>query len=93
MAERKHKKAMKGMSVKSGDKRSTKSGAGMTKKGVAKYNRRTGGNLKTAVTEKNPSKSRAARRKSYCARSAGQMKMQIKKKNLVLKVQIEFIVS
>ena len=53
------------MSVKSGDKRSTKSGAGMTKKGVAKYNRRTGGNLK---------KSRAARRKSYCARSAGQMK-------------------
>ena len=74
MAERKHKKAMKGMSLKSGDKRSTKSGAGMTKKGVAKYNRRTGGNLKTAVTEKNPSKSRAARRKSYCARSAGQMK-------------------
>ena len=74
MAERKHKKAMEGMSVKSGDKRPTKSGAGMTKKGVAKYNRRTGGNLKTAVTEKNPSKSRAARRKSYCARSAGQMK-------------------
>ena len=35
MAERKHKKAMKGMSVKSGDKRPTKSGAGMTKKGVA----------------------------------------------------------
>ena len=41
---------MSGMSQKSGDKRSTKSGAGMTAQGVAKYNRRTGGNLKTAVT-------------------------------------------
>ena len=66
---------MKGMSIKSGDKRPTKSGAGMTAKGVAKYNRRTGGNLKAAVTESKPSsKARAARRKSYCARSAGQMK-------------------
>jgi len=68
------KDTMKGMSIKSGDKRPTKSGAGMTAKGVAKYNRRTGGNLKTAVTEKNPKGKRAARRKSYCARSAGQMK-------------------
>ena len=66
---------MSGMSQKSGDKRSTESGAGMTAKGVAKYNRRTGGNLKTAVTEKKPSKMRAKRRKSYCARSLGQMKM------------------
>ena len=73
-AKSRRKDNMKGMSVKSGDKRPTKSGAGMTKAGVAKYNKRTGGNLKTAVTEKNPSKSRAARRKSYCARSAGQMK-------------------
>ncbi len=68
------KDTMKGMSIKSGDKRPTKSGAGMTAKGVAKYNRRTGGNLKTAVTEKNPKGKRAARRKSFCARSAGQMK-------------------
>tara|TARA_Y100001938_G_C8085906_1_gene432017 strand:- start:1566 stop:1871 length:306 start_codon:yes stop_codon:yes gene_type:complete len=68
------KDTMKGMSIKSGDKRPTKSGAGMTAKGVAKYNRRTGGNLKTAVTEKDPKGKRAARRKSYCARSAGQMK-------------------
>ena len=64
---------MKGMSQKSGDKRSTESGAGMTAKGVAKYNRRTGGNLKTAVTTP-PSKltagSKAAnRRKAFCARS------------------------
>ena len=64
---------MKGMSQKSGDKRSTESGAGMTSKGVAKYNRRTGGNLKTAVTTP-PSKLKdgskaAGRRKSFCARS------------------------
>ena len=46
---------MKGMSVKSGDKRPTKSGAGMTAKGVAKYRRRNpGSKLQTAVTEKNP---------------------------------------
>ena len=42
---------MKGMSQKSGDKRPTKDGAGMTKQGVEKHNRRTGGNLKTAVTK------------------------------------------
>ena len=63
-------------SVKSGNFRSTKSGAGMTKKGVAAYRRANpGSKLKTAVTEKKPSKSRAKRRKSYCSRSAGQMKM------------------
>ena len=67
---------MKGMSVKSGDKRPTKSGAGMTAAGVAKYRRRNpGSKLQTAVTESKPtSKARAARRKSVCARSAGQMK-------------------
>ena len=70
---------MKGMSVKSGHKRSTKSGAGMTKKGVEAYRRRNpGSKLKTAVTTP-PSKLKAGsksanRRKSYCARSAGQMK-------------------
>ena len=69
------KEDMEGMSQKSGDKRSTESGAGMTAQGVAKYNRRTGGNLKTAVTTP-PSKlkkgSKAAnRRKSFCARSRG----------------------
>jgi len=66
---------MTGMSQKSGDKRSTDSGAGMTAKGVAKYNSRTGGNLKTAVTTA-PSKLKkgskaAGRRKSFCARSKG----------------------
>tara|TARA_R100001079_G_C4327153_1_gene101558 strand:- start:223 stop:537 length:315 start_codon:yes stop_codon:yes gene_type:complete len=68
-------KGMKGMSIKSGDKRPTKSGAGMTAKGVAKYRRQNpGSKLQTAVTEKKPTGKRAARRKSYCARSAGQMK-------------------
>ena len=67
---------MKGMSIKSGDKRPTKLGAGMTAKGVAKYRRQNpGSKLQTAVTESKPrTKARAARRKSYCARSAGQMK-------------------
>ncbi len=62
-------------SVRSGNFRSTKSGAGMTKKGVAAYRKANpGSKLQTAVTESNPSKSRAKRRKSFCARSAGQMK-------------------
>ena len=55
--------------------RSTKSGAGMTAAGVAAYRRKNpGSKLTTAVTEDNPGKKRAARRKSYCARSAGQIK-------------------
>jgi hypothetical protein len=67
---------MKGMSVKSGHKRPTKSGAGMTQKGVEAYRRRNpGSKLKTAVTGKVKKGSKdAKRRKSYCARSAGQMK-------------------
>ena len=51
----------------------------MTKKGVAAYNRKTGGNLKTAVTGKvKPGSKAAKRRKSYCARSLGQLKKQRK---------------
>ena len=74
MATRK-KSNMKGLTIKGGYKRPTKQGAGLSAKGVAKYNRRTGGNLKTAVTTP-PSKlkkgSKAAnRRKSFCARSRG----------------------
>ena len=66
---------MKGMTIGGGQKRPTKSGAGMTDKGVAKYRRQNpGSKLKTAVTEKKPTGKRATRRKSYCARSAGQMK-------------------
>ena len=56
--------------------RSTKSGAGMTRAGVASYRRKNpGSKLKTAVTGKvKPGSKAAGRRKSYCARSAGQMK-------------------
>ena len=62
--------------TKGGNYRPTKSGAGMTKKGVAAYRRANpGSKLKTAVTGKvKPGSKAANRRKSYCARSAGQMK-------------------
>jgi hypothetical protein len=67
---------MKGITIGSGNKRPTKKGAGMSAKGVAKYRRQNpGSKLKTAVTGKVKKGSKAAkRRKSYCARSAGQMK-------------------
>ena len=70
------KGTMKGHTIKGGHKRPTKKGAGMTKKGVAKYRRdNPGSKLKTAVTKKkNLTKSEKARRKSFCARAAGQMK-------------------
>ena len=68
-------KGMKGMTIGGGHKRPTKQGAGLTAAGVAKYRRQNpGSKLQTAVTEKNPKGKRAARRKSFCARSAGQMK-------------------
>jgi len=56
--------------------RPTKSGAGMTRAGVKKYRAMNpGSKLKTAVTGKvKPGSKAANRRKSYCARSAGQMK-------------------
>ena len=56
--------------------RPTKSGAGMTEDGVNAHRRANpGSKLKTAVTGKVKKGSKAAkRRKSYCARSAGQMK-------------------
>ena len=76
MANKRKRGGLKGFTQKSGDMRPTKQGAGMTAKGVAKYRRdNPGSKLQTAVTESKPrSKARAARRKSYCARSAGQMK-------------------
>ncbi len=61
---------------KGGNYRKTSAGAGMTKKGVAAHRKANpGSKLKTAVTGKVKEGSAAAkRRKSYCARSAGQMK-------------------
>ena len=61
------------VSLKMG-KHKSRSG-GLTKAGVAKYNRETGSNLKTAVTTP-PSKLKkgskaAGRRKSFCARMSG----------------------
>ena len=69
-------KAISRTTGKGGNYRSTKSGAGRTKKGVAAYRRKNpGSKLKTAVTGKvKPGSKAAMRRKSFCARSAGQMK-------------------
>jgi hypothetical protein len=66
------KKKAVSLSVGRGEK--SKSG-GLTKKGVDKYNRETGSNLKMAVTTP-PSKLKAGskdanRRKSFCARMSG----------------------
>ena len=66
--------AKKNVSLSIGRGEKSKSG-GLTAKGVAKYNRATGGNLKTAVTTP-PSKLKAGskdanRRKSFCARMGG----------------------
>lgn len=50
----------------------TEKGAGMTQKGVDAVNRKTGGNLQTAVTGKVKAGSKdAKRRKSFCARMSG----------------------
>ena len=56
--------------------RPTEKGAGMTEAGVKAYRRKTpGSKLQTALTGKVKPGSRAdKRRKSFCARSAGQMK-------------------
>ena len=63
-------------SVKSGNFRPTKQGAGMTAKGVAAYRKANpGSKLQTAVTEKSPTGKRASRRKSFCARMEGMKKL------------------
>ena len=74
------KKYKKGgnVSLKMG-KHKSRSG-GLTRAGIAKYNRETGSNLKPAVTEKNPTGKRAARRRSFCARMKG-VKGPMKKPN------------
>ena len=58
------------LSVGRGEKRSVKQGAGLTAKGRAKYNKKTGSKLKAPVTGKvKPGSKAAGRRKSFCARS------------------------
>jgi hypothetical protein len=72
---RKNPDVMKGITIKSGLKRPTDKGAGLSKKATEIINKKTGGNLQTAVTGRvKPGSKAAKRRKSYCARSAGQMK-------------------
>ena len=62
MAERKKAKPIRRTTGKGGNYRSTKSGAGMTKKGVAAYRRKNpGSKLKTAVTGKVKKGSAAAK--------------------------------
>ena len=76
MSEKRKAKAIRRTTGKGGNYRPTKSGAGMTAKGVKAYRRKNpGSKLKTAVTGKVKRGSKAAkRRKSYCARSLGQLK-------------------
>ena len=72
MPRKKSKEPRKTTKGKGRNFRTVKEGAGMTKKGVKEYSRKhPGSKFKTAVTEKNPSKTRAARRRSFCARSRG----------------------
>ena len=59
--------------IKSGHKRPTEDGAGLTPKGINAENAKTGGNLQGAVTtppsELEPDSKPAKRRRSFCARS------------------------
>ena len=76
MAKKKGKPIRRTTKGKGANYRPTKEGAGMTKKGVAAYRKKNpGSKLQTAVTgsPKKGSKD-AKRRKSYCARSLGQLK-------------------
>lgn len=59
------KKKSVSLSVGRGEKKSTESGAGLTAKGRAKYNRETGSNLKA------PQPEGGSRKKSFCARMSG----------------------
>ena len=76
MARKKAKSIPRTTKGKGANYRPTKSGAGMTAKGVRAYRKANpGSKLKTAVTGKvKPGSKAAKRRKSFCARSAGQMK-------------------
>ena len=62
-AKSKKKGAMKGMTVKGGHKLSVAQGGGLSAKGRASINKRTGSNLKAPQPEGGP------RKKSFCARS------------------------
>ncbi len=67
------KKQGPSLSVKRGEKLSTRAGAGLTAKGRAKYNRATGSKLK-APAPSPKTKADAGRKKSFCARMGGVVK-------------------
>jgi hypothetical protein len=58
------------LSVGRGEKLPVSKGAGLTDKGRAKYNRETGSDLKAPAPNPKTEKDKA-RKKSFCARSAG----------------------
>ena len=64
---------MPSLSVSRGEKLSTKSGAGLTAKGRAKYNNATGSNLK-APAPAPKTDAEAGRKASFCARMKGVVK-------------------
>ena len=76
MPKKRKQKNIRRTTGKGGNYRPTKKGAGMTRKGVKAYRKANpSSKLKTAVTGKVKKGSKAAkRRKSYCARSLGQLK-------------------
>ena len=76
MAAKRKSKSIRRTVGKGGNYRPTKKGAGMTRKGIKEYSKKNpGSKLKGAVTGKVKKGSKAAkRRKSYCARSLGQLK-------------------
>jgi hypothetical protein len=61
---------MANLSVKRGEKLPTKSGAGLTAKGRAKYNSEHGSHLKAPAPNPKTSKD-AGRKASFCARMKG----------------------
>lgn len=64
---------MPSLSVSRGEKLSTKSGAGLTAKGRAKYNSATGSHLKAPAPHPKTEKD-AGRKASFCARMKGVVK-------------------
>ena len=64
---------MANLSVSRGEKLPTKSGAGLTAKGRAKYNKSHGSHLKAPAPHPKTEKD-AGRRASFCARMKGVMK-------------------
>lgn len=70
MAKKAASKKSPNLSVGRGEKLSIAQGGGLSAKGRAKYNAATGSNLKAPAPKPKTEKDKA-RKKSFCARSAG----------------------